>query len=80
MEWVLQLVDEFDDVFGMIAHWALGATAGLEILLAASVGAGVCAAAYFVGVAPVSAAVAAVALAFASARSWNRRFSRYTAS
>lgn len=80
MEWMLQLVDECDDVFGMLAHWALGATEGLEILLAAFVGAGVCAAAYFVGVAPVSAAAAAVALGFVSARSWNRRFSRYTAS
>lgn len=80
MEWVLQLVDEFDDVLGMLAHWSLGAAEGLELFLAAFVCAGVCAAAYFVGVAPVSLAAAAVAFSVASARSWSRRFSRYNAS
>ena len=38
MEWVLQLVDELDDAFGMLRHSWLGLVAELGALLLAGVG------------------------------------------
>jgi len=38
MEWVLQMVDEFDDAVGAIRHGCMGVTAEVGMLLGGTIG------------------------------------------
>jgi hypothetical protein len=40
MEWMLQVVDELDDVVGALRHYALGLRAEIGLVVAGGVGAG----------------------------------------
>jgi hypothetical protein len=60
MEWVLQLVDEFDDAVGVLRHGWLGLIAEIGALLTAGIGMGAAFAALALGAEPAITGAAAI--------------------
>ncbi len=60
MEWLLQVADEFDDVFGALRHGWLGVNAELGALSFAGIGIGSIIAAHALGASPVMIGAAAI--------------------
>jgi hypothetical protein len=65
MEWMLQVVDEIDDLIGALRHCFLGLTAELGLVLAGSLGIGAIGAAVAAGaeITLISTAAAVLSLA-----------------
>ena len=61
MEWMLQVVDEFDDAFGVLRHSCLGLIAEIGAPMLAAVSLGAAVAGPRLGAEPASIATAAVA-------------------
>jgi hypothetical protein len=61
MEWMLQVVDEFDDAFGVLRHGCLGLIAEIGVPMLAAVSLGAAVAGPRLGAEPASIATAAVA-------------------
>ncbi|MGA2342075.1 MAG: hypothetical protein ABSG29_02705 [Steroidobacteraceae bacterium] len=61
MEWILQVVDEFDDAFGILRHGWLGLVAEIGELSLAGLGVGAAVAGPRLGAQPALIATAAVA-------------------
>jgi hypothetical protein len=66
MEWMLQVVDEFDDVLGALRHGWLGFHAEIGALLFAGIGIGAMVAAFTLGADPVLVGSAAIVLNLAA--------------
>lgn len=77
MEWVLQLVDEIDDVCAAWRQWWLRAAPEMAVVLAGCWGVLVFAFASLVGPKTVSLAACAIALSSSVALSMQRRFAGY---
>ena len=60
MEWLLQVADEFDDVFGALRHGWLGLNAEIGALLFAGIGIGAIVEAHTLGAAPEMIGAAAI--------------------
>jgi hypothetical protein len=65
MEWVLQVVDEFDDVVGALRLFWLGAAAEIPLVLAGGAGFGAIGAALVTGAEPLLMAAATIVLGLA---------------
>ena len=61
MEWMLQLVDEFDDAFGVLRHGCLGLIAEIGVPMLAAMSLGAAVAGPRLGADPALIAAAAVA-------------------
>jgi hypothetical protein len=61
MEWMLQVVDEFDDAFGVLRHGCLGLIAEIGVPMLAAVSLGAAVAGPRLGAEPASITTAAVA-------------------
>ena len=66
MEWILQVVDEFDDVLGAVRHGWLGFHAEIGALLFAGIGVGAMLAAFALGADPLMVGTAAIVLNLAA--------------
>jgi hypothetical protein len=66
MEWILQVVDEFDDVLGALRHRWLGFHAEIAALLFAGIGVGAMLAAFALGADPLMVGTAAIVLNLAA--------------
>jgi hypothetical protein len=71
MEWVLQVLDEFDDVGAVLAHWWLGARRAIALVMGGLAGAAVLVAAFIVGADTL--ALAGAVLGIGAALSLRRR-------
>jgi hypothetical protein len=60
MEWLLQVVDEFDDAVGALRHGWLGFSAEIGVLLFAGIGIGAVIGALALGADPVLVGAAAI--------------------
>jgi hypothetical protein len=74
MEWMLQVIDEFDDFASSLALLWVGARRGVALALAGIAGAAALVAVTALGMAPVLICASAVLLSAASALSVNARF------
>jgi hypothetical protein len=77
MEWVLQLVDEIDDVCAAWRQWWLRAAPEMAVVLAGCWGVLVFAITSLVGPKAVALAACAIALSSSVALSMQRRFTGY---
>lgn len=79
MEWVLQLVDECDDIIGAVRHWWLAVAYECELILVGLLGIAICAVALLIGFASTGLATAALAVGAGSALAFRSRILRATA-